>query len=134
MLKAKVPVVSVCAVRTGAGKSQTTRRVAETLRGLGHRVAAIRHPMPYGNLIRQNVQRDFGATYVIALVWLMHRSGVNLASIVATSAVATPPAHGTLSGTAPSLVYTPLPNVTGSPISAPRLPAAPARIGPPSRT
>ena len=51
------PVVSVCAARTGSGKSQTSRRVAGILRGLGHRVAAIRHPMPYGNLNRQAAQR-----------------------------------------------------------------------------
>jgi predicted GTPase len=51
------PVVSIGAVRTGAGKSQTTRRVAEALRGLGYQVAAIRHPMPYGNLVAQEVQR-----------------------------------------------------------------------------
>jgi predicted GTPase len=57
MLKAKVPVVSVCAVRTGSGKSQTTRRVAAILRGKGRRVVAIRHPMPYGDLVRQKVQR-----------------------------------------------------------------------------
>jgi predicted GTPase len=57
MLKAKVPVVSVCAVRTGSGKSQTTRRVARILRGKGRRVVAIRHPMPYGDLVRQRVQR-----------------------------------------------------------------------------
>ncbi|OGO14724.1 MAG: GTPase, partial [Chloroflexi bacterium RBG_13_68_17] len=54
---AKKPVVSVCAARTGSGKSQTTRRVAEALRGLGYRVAAVRHPMPYGDLVRQAVQR-----------------------------------------------------------------------------
>ncbi len=57
MLKAKVPVVSVCAVRTGSGKSQTTRRVTSVLRGKGKRVVAIRHPMPYGDLVRQRVQR-----------------------------------------------------------------------------
>jgi predicted GTPase len=51
------PVVSVCAARTGAGKSQTSRRVAEILRGSGKRVAAIRHPMPYGDLVRQAAQR-----------------------------------------------------------------------------
>ena len=51
------PVVSVCAVRTGAGKSQTTRRVSLILRDMGYKVAAIRHPMPYGNLVRQEVQR-----------------------------------------------------------------------------
>jgi len=51
------PVVSVCAARTGSGKSQTSRRVAEILRDAGRRVAAIRHPMPYGNLLRQAAQR-----------------------------------------------------------------------------
>ena len=56
-LQSTRPVVSVCAVRTGSGKSQTTRRVAEALIALGYRVAAVRHPMPYGNLIAQNVQR-----------------------------------------------------------------------------
>jgi predicted GTPase len=56
-IKANKPVVSVCAVRTGSGKSQTTRRVSLILRELGYKVAAIRHPMPYGNLIRQEVQR-----------------------------------------------------------------------------
>jgi predicted GTPase len=57
MLKAKVPVVSVCAVRTGAGKSQTTRKVAQVLRAKGRRVVSIRHPMPYGDLVAQKVQR-----------------------------------------------------------------------------
>ena len=56
-IKSTKPVVSVCAVRTGAGKSQTTRRVSKILRGMGYRVAAIRHPMPYGNLVKQAVQR-----------------------------------------------------------------------------
>ncbi|MCJ7584816.1 MAG: cyclic 2,3-diphosphoglycerate synthase, partial [Anaerolineales bacterium] len=56
-IKSSKPVVSVCAVRTGAGKSQTTRRVSLILRAMGYKVAAIRHPMPYGNLIRQEVQR-----------------------------------------------------------------------------
>jgi len=56
-VKSNKPVVSVCAVRTGAGKSQTTRRVSLILREMGYKVAAIRHPMPYGNLIRQEVQR-----------------------------------------------------------------------------
>jgi predicted GTPase len=55
------PVVSVCAVRTGSGKSQTTRRVSRILRGMGYSVAAIRHPMPYGDLVKQKVQRF--ATY-----------------------------------------------------------------------
>jgi predicted GTPase len=57
MIRAAVPVVSVCAVRTGAGKSQTTRRVASILRAKGRRVVAIRHPMPYGDLVKQKVQR-----------------------------------------------------------------------------
>ena len=57
MIKSRVPVVSVCAVRTGSGKSQTTRRVIEILRKKGRRVVAIRHPMPYGDLVRQKVQR-----------------------------------------------------------------------------
>jgi predicted GTPase len=56
-LKSTKPVVSVCAVRTGSGKSQTTRRVSLILRDMGFRVAAIRHPMPYGDLVRQKVQR-----------------------------------------------------------------------------
>jgi predicted GTPase len=51
------PVVSVGAVRTGAGKSQTTRRVSLILRSMGYSVAAIRHPMPYGDLVKQAVQR-----------------------------------------------------------------------------
>lgn len=51
------PVVSICAVRTGSGKSQTTRRVSLLLRNMGYKVAAIRHPMPYGDLVKQNVQR-----------------------------------------------------------------------------
>jgi len=51
------PLVSVCAVRTGAGKSQTTRRVSLILRDIGYKVAAIRHPMPYGDLAKQAVQR-----------------------------------------------------------------------------
>lgn len=57
MLKSTKPVIAVCAVRTGAGKSQTTRRVADLLRTRGLKVAAIRHPMPYGDLERQRVQR-----------------------------------------------------------------------------
>jgi predicted GTPase len=57
MLRAKVPVVAVCAVRTGSGKSQTTRAIAATLKGAGKRVVAVRHPMPYGDLIAQRVQR-----------------------------------------------------------------------------
>ncbi len=57
MLKSTKPVVAVCAVRTGCGKSQTTRRVAEILTAAGKQVVAIRHPMPYGDLERQAVQR-----------------------------------------------------------------------------
>ncbi|MCA9750705.1 MAG: GTPase, partial [Gemmatimonadetes bacterium] len=60
-LEAKVPVVAVTAARTGCGKSQTSRRVASVLTRLGHRVAVVRHPMPYGDLARQEVQRF--ATY-----------------------------------------------------------------------
>jgi predicted GTPase len=56
-LQSSKPVVSVCAVRTGSGKSQTTRRVSLNLRELGFKVAVIRHPMPYGNLVNQVVQR-----------------------------------------------------------------------------
>jgi predicted GTPase len=56
-IKSEKPVVSVCAVRTGCGKSQTTRRVATILREMGFKVAAIRHPMPYGDLVKQAVQR-----------------------------------------------------------------------------
>ena len=51
------PVVAVCAVRTGSGKSQTSRRVSKILREMGYRLAAIRHPMPYGDLAKQAVQR-----------------------------------------------------------------------------
>jgi predicted GTPase len=57
MLRSTKPSVAICAVRTGAGKSQTTRRVAEVLRGAGKRVAVLRHPMPYGDLTKQSVQR-----------------------------------------------------------------------------
>ncbi|NMB59856.1 MAG: GTPase, partial [Chloroflexi bacterium] len=56
-VKSTKPVVSVCAVRTGSGKSQTTRRVSLILRDMGYKVAAIRHPMPYGDLVKQKVQR-----------------------------------------------------------------------------
>ena len=61
MLKSSKPVVGVGAVRTGCGKSQTTRAVSRALRKLGYRVAVVRHPMPYGDLARQAVQRF--ATY-----------------------------------------------------------------------
>ena len=56
-IKSNKPVVSVCAVRTGSGKSQTTRRVSKVLIDLGYKVTAIRHPMPYGDLVKQRVQR-----------------------------------------------------------------------------
>ena len=56
-LTSRKPVVAVCAVRTGAGKSQTTRRVVEILAAAGKKVAVIRHPMPYGDLVRQTAQR-----------------------------------------------------------------------------
>lgn len=56
-LKSSKPLISILAVRTGSGKSQTTRRVAALLREMGKRVAVIRHPMPYGNLKEQEVQR-----------------------------------------------------------------------------
>ncbi|MFQ6087181.1 MAG: GTPase, partial [Candidatus Bathyarchaeia archaeon] len=57
MLKSKVPVVSICAVRTGSGKSQTSRRVTRILRERGFRVVVVRHPMPYGDLTKQVCQR-----------------------------------------------------------------------------
>jgi len=57
MLEANVPVVAVCAVRTGSGKSQTTRKVAATLRDHGKTPVVVRHPMPYGDLVAQRVQR-----------------------------------------------------------------------------
>ncbi|RMG19664.1 MAG: GTPase [Methanobacteriota archaeon] len=57
MLKSNKPVISICAVRTGCGKSQTTRRVSEILKARGKKVAAIRHPMPYGDLVKMRVQR-----------------------------------------------------------------------------
>ena len=56
-LSSQKPVVAVCAVRTGCGKSQTTRKVAEILKAHGKKVAVIRHPMPYGDLAAQAVQR-----------------------------------------------------------------------------
>ena len=56
-IRSRKPVVSICAVRTGAGKSQTTRKVCALLQRMGRRVVAVRHPMPYGDLVRQRVQR-----------------------------------------------------------------------------
>jgi len=57
MLRARKPVVAVCAVRTGCGKSQTTRKVCDIMHRWGKRVVAVRHPMPYGDLTQQVVQR-----------------------------------------------------------------------------
>jgi len=59
-LRSSKPVIAVCAVRTGAGKSPTTRKIASILKEKGYRVVAIRHPMPYGDLVKQEVQR-FGS-------------------------------------------------------------------------
>ena len=61
MVESSKPVIAVCAGRTGSGKSQTTRRVVEILRDLGKKVVVVRHPMPYGDLVAQKVQRF--ATY-----------------------------------------------------------------------
>jgi len=57
LIKSAKPLISICAVRTGAGKSQTTRRVTEVLQKKGRKVAVIRHPMPYGNLEDEAVER-----------------------------------------------------------------------------
>jgi len=57
MLESDVPIIAVCAVRTGVGKSQTTRRVSDILNAMGKKVVVIRHPMPYGDLVAQSVQR-----------------------------------------------------------------------------
>ncbi|MEA3336450.1 MAG: cyclic 2,3-diphosphoglycerate synthase [Chloroflexota bacterium] len=57
MLESQKPVIAICAVRTGSGKSQTTRRVCDILRDQGKKVVVVRHPMPYGNLAEQAVQR-----------------------------------------------------------------------------
>jgi predicted GTPase len=61
MIQSKRPLISVCAVRTGCGKSQTSRKIARLLKEKGKKVAVIRHPMPYGDLVKQAVQRF--ATY-----------------------------------------------------------------------
>lgn len=60
MLKSKKPVVAVTAVRTGVGKSQTTRKVCDILKSMGKKVVAVRHPMPYGDLAKQACQRFAG--------------------------------------------------------------------------
>lgn len=57
MIKSRRPVISVCAVRTGCGKSQTSRKIALLLKEKGRKVVVVRHPMPYGDLARQKVQR-----------------------------------------------------------------------------
>lgn len=57
MVESSKPVISICAVRTGCGKSQTTRKVCEYFIAKGKKVVAVRHPMPYGDLVKQNVQR-----------------------------------------------------------------------------
>ena len=57
MLRSRLPVIAVCAVRTGIGKSQVTRYLSQVLKAQGLRVAVVRHPMPYGDLVRQSVQR-----------------------------------------------------------------------------
>lgn len=57
MLKSTKPVVAICAVRTGCGKSQTTRKVSRILKEMGKKLVVVRHPMPYGNLVAQRCQR-----------------------------------------------------------------------------
>ncbi|MDR4504561.1 MAG: cyclic 2,3-diphosphoglycerate synthase [Candidatus Scalindua sp.] len=57
MLKSKLPVIAICAVRTGCGKSAATRRVCQFLKEMGKKIVVIRHPMPYGDLVKQRVQR-----------------------------------------------------------------------------
>jgi predicted GTPase len=57
MLKSSKPIISICAVRTGCGKSQTTRKISMILKGMGRRVVVVRHPMPYGDLRKQACQR-----------------------------------------------------------------------------
>lgn len=57
MLPSRKPVIAICAVRTGCGKSQTTRKAADVLKSMGKKVAVVRHPMPYGDLRRQACQR-----------------------------------------------------------------------------
>ncbi|NUO08557.1 MAG: GTPase [Candidatus Brocadia sp.] len=60
MLKSKKPVIAVCAVRTGSGKSPASRKVCEIIKGMGKKVVVVRHPMPYGDLSKQRLQR-FGS-------------------------------------------------------------------------
>lgn len=65
MLESKKPVISVCAVRTGCGKSQTSRKISQILREIGYKVVVVRHPMPYGDLRKQTCQRfaNYGDLY-----------------------------------------------------------------------
>jgi len=56
-IKSRKPLISICAVRTGSGKSQTTRYVAGVLKGMGKNISIIRHPMPYGDLVKQRMQK-----------------------------------------------------------------------------
>src|SRR5690606_15155865 len=62
MLESRLPVISICAARTGTGKSQTSRWLSQRLREQGHRVAVMRHPMPYGDPEQQRVQRFASAS------------------------------------------------------------------------
>ena len=64
MIKSTKPVVAVLAVRTGCGKSQTSRKIVRLLREAGKKVVAIRHPMPYGDLVKQKVQRYRGVPFI----------------------------------------------------------------------
>ena len=57
MIKSTKPMIAICASRTGCGKSQTSRYIVELLRDMGKKVVSIRHPMPYGDLAAQKVQR-----------------------------------------------------------------------------
>ncbi|NMC75916.1 MAG: GTPase, partial [Candidatus Methanofastidiosa archaeon] len=57
MIPSTKPVISICAVRTGSGKSPTTRKIRDILKGMGLKVVVVRHPMPYGNLLKEAVQR-----------------------------------------------------------------------------
>ena len=70
MLRSAKPVISICAVRTGAGKSPVARHIASLLREQGRRVAVVRHPMPYGNLADQAVQRFASLEDLRAIPWV----------------------------------------------------------------
>ena len=91
MIESSKPVISVCAVRTGCGKSQTSRRVIELLMEKGLKVVAIRHPMPYGDLMEQKVQR-FARTVLLHTLWkssYLQRVLQMLLTILFTAAVRT---------------------------------------------